>query len=247
MKVIVLAAGFATRLYPLTLNTAKPLLDIAGKPMLTRLLERVLELKGITEVYVVSNEKFYKQFENWRAAFNAPVPVHILNDGTSTDETKLGAIGDMAFAMDQWMEDEEMMVVAGDNLIEFDLVACHEEFKRQRRPMILVREIDDVAAMKRYNEVVVSNDGLVKSFREKPKDPSSSLAAIALYFFLPQVRQKLHEYLNSGGNPDAPGHFIEWLVKQMPVAAMQFHGRWHDIGNLQTLEQARAEYAEMAK
>lgn len=243
MKVIVLAAGFATRLYPLTLHQAKPLLDIAGKPMLTRLLERVLELKGISEIYVVSNERFFSQFEDWAKTFSAPVPIHLLNDGTSTDETKLGAIGDMAFAMDQWMEEEEMMVVAGDNLIEFDLVACHDEFKRQRRSMILVREIDDMVAMKRYNEVVVANDGLVKEFREKPKKPSSNLAAIALYFFLPQVREKLHQYLTSGGNPDAPGYFIEWLVKQMPVTAKKFEGRWFDIGNLETLEQAREEYA----
>lgn len=244
MKVIVLAAGFATRLYPLTIHQPKPLLDIAGKPMLTRLLERVLELPGITEVFVVGNEKFNQQFEAWRNTF-MPITAKltVLNDGSTTDDNKLGAIGDMAFAMDQWEGGEEILVVAGDNLLEFDLARCHREFARQRRPLILVREIADFASMKRYNEVTMGENGTVKHFREKPAEPKSNLAAIALYFFTPEVKPKIREYLGAGGNPDAPGYFIEWLVKQMPVAAVKFEGRWFDIGNLQTLEQARAEYS----
>ncbi|MBI1784250.1 nucleotidyltransferase family protein [Candidatus Sumerlaeota bacterium] len=242
MKAIILAAGFATRLYPLTLNQAKPLLEIGGKPMLTWILEKLLQISAIDEVLVVGNERFRAQFEAWRRGVDPPIPVIILNDGSTTDDNKLGAIGDMAFAMNQIADDPETLIIAGDNLLEFDLRPHYEDFTRDRKPLLLLREIECTAARSRYNEVIVDQAGNVASFREKPPDPKSNLVAICLYFFPPGVKERIRQYLNEGNNPDAPGYFIQWLVGQMPVRAARFQGHWFDIGNLQTLEEARNRY-----
>jgi glucose-1-phosphate thymidylyltransferase len=242
MKALVLCAGFATRLYPLTRNQAKPLLDIGGRPMLSWLMDRLLRIKELDAVYIVGNERFHSQFLSWRDAYPSPVPIHVLNDGSTADENKLGAIGDMAFAM-RHIPDDDLLVVAGDNLLEFDLDPFAREFLRARRPMILVREVDNLAARSRYNEVILDANGAVISFREKPPDPKSNLAAICLYFFPPGIRNRIEDYLTAQNNPDAPGYFIQWLVTQTPVQAMIFEHGWFDIGNLQTLEAARVHYA----
>ena len=247
MKVYALAAGFATRMYPLTLHSPKPLLDIAGKPVLTRLLEKVLGLGGVTEVIVIGNEKFNAPFQEWARNTDLGAPIRVLNDGSTDDSNKLGAIGDIAFALERADPGaEDWLVVAGDNLIEFDLAHVFAEFKRRHRPTLLVRRIADREAQKRYNEVAVDAGGRVLHFTEKPKEPQSDLAAIAFYIYTPEVKAMLREYLAQGGNPDAPGYFIEWLCRRMEVGAVTFEGEWFDIGNLKTLEEARAKYAARA-
>ncbi len=243
MKAVILAAGFATRLHPLTLNQAKPLLEIGAKPMLTWILEKLLAIKAVDEVLVVGNEKFREQFEAWRRSIDPPIPVVILNDGSTTDDNKLGAIGDMGFAMKHIAGEHELLIVAGDNLLEFDLPKYYEMFHRGGRPLLLLREIECTSARSRYNEVMIDEEGNVTSFREKPPDPKSNLVSICLYFFTPEIKAKIGEYLEQGNNPDAPGYFIQWLVKQIPVKAVRFEGGWFDIGNLQTLEEARQRYA----
>lgn len=247
MKVFVLAAGFATRLYPLTLHQPKPLLDIGGKPVLTRLLDRVMKLEGLSEIVIIGNDRFNANYVEWAREFRSHVPVRVLNDGSTTDENKLGAIGDIAFALREVdLAGEDWLVIAGDNLLECDLAAYQKEFKRRGKPMILVRTVADRVAQKRYNEVVLDGEQNIASFKEKPADPVSNLVAIAVYFYPPAIRERFFEYLSSGGNPDAPGFFIEWLVKQTTVCATKFEGHWFDIGNFQTLEEARAAFAPPA-
>jgi len=242
MKAVVLAAGFATRLYPLTENQAKPLLEVGKKPMLTWLLEKLLQIPELDEVIVVGNEKFAEQFQAWRRSVDAKIPIIVLNDGSTDDTNKLGAIGDMGFAMKHIHGEHELLVVAGDNLLEFELPEYYAEFKSGEKPLLLLREIDCTGARSRYNEVMIDEAGNVTSFREKPPDPQSNLVSICLYFFPAQVKGKIGEYLEGGNNPDAPGYFIQWLVEQTPVRAVKFNGGWFDIGNLQTLEEARARY-----
>ncbi len=244
MKAIILAAGFATRLYPLTKNQAKPLLEVGGKPMLTRLVEKIGILKEIDEILVVGNEKFREQFAAWGKSVASRVPIRVLNDGSTDDDNKLGAIGDLAYAMNQIPGECDLLVVGGDNLFEFDLVPYAAEFMRHRCPLLLLRETERSEGQSRYNEVTTDGQGRVTRFREKPADPQTNLMAICLYFFTPEIKVKVALYLAQGNNPDAPGYFIEWLVNESKVRGVKFSGGWFDIGNLQTLEEARARFAQ---
>lgn len=244
MIAIVLAAGFATRLYPLTRDQAKPLLDIAGRPMLSRLMDKIVAIDGLTEVVVVVNGKFASDFESWNRHYESSVPVRILNDGATDDETRLGANRDMKLAFDdidarRQDPGEGFLVAAADNLFEFDLAGFAREFRALKRPLLLLREMERPVPPSRYNEVEIDGEGNVTSFREKPPDPAGTLAALCLYFFSPDARETLGAYLASGGNPDAPGYFVEWLVARRPVAARRIHGLWFDIGNLKMLDEAR--------
>lgn len=243
MKAYLLAAGYATRLQPLTLDTPKPLLDVGGAPILTRILERVCALEGLREVVVIGNRRFAAQFDAWAAAQRCAVPLRVLDDGSTSDADRLGAVGDLAFALRQVPAgDEDWLVVAGDNLLEFDLAALQREFERRRRPLLVLRE-ERQRGPSRYNEVTVDADGTVTRFREKPADRGSPLAAIAVYFFTPEVAGLLRDYLDAGGETDAPGHFVEWLVGRTPVGSARLSGEWFDIGTPETLAAARRRFA----
>lgn len=247
MKALLLAAGFATRMHPLTLTRAKPLLEIGGRPMLTHLVDRLSSIRDIDEFVVVGNGKFAADFEAWRNKVACDRPVRVLNDGSTDDSDKLGAIGDIAFALERVPGDHDWLVVAGDNLFEFDPLPFHELFREHGDPLLLLREIECAGQKSRYNEVKIDEAGVVTSFREKPPDPQSNLVAICFYFLPPALRGWIARYLAEGNNPDAPGYFIQWLARQTRVRATRFHGPWFDIGNLQTLEEARARYGGPAE
>ena len=243
MKAYLLAAGYATRLYPLTKDRPKPLLEIGGEPLLSHILRRVLGLHGLTAVTVIGNHRFHEPLADWARTVDCPVPIDVLDDGSSSDDDKLGASGDLAFALRTSPPGagEDFVVVAGDNWIRFDLAAAQRDFLEQgRRPMILLRELSEVpAGPSPYNEVTTDAEGRVLRLREKPDDPRTALVAIAAYFFPSRVRDLLDHYLVNGGNPDAPGHFIEWLVRHAPVRSHVFDGEWMDIGSPEALEEAR--------
>jgi glucose-1-phosphate thymidylyltransferase len=247
VKAYLLAAGYATRMYPLTRDRAKPLLEVAGAAILTHLLDRVLALDDLSEVIVIANDRFARDFEAWASLRDAPVPVHVLNDGTRSDGAKLGALGDLAFALDAVpVGGEDWLVAAGDNLLAFELGPLQQAFRKtgdgaHREPLLVVRKTTRDGPS-RYNEVVLDESGRVVRFREKPEDPVSDLAAIALYLLPAAAESALRRYLDEGGNPDAPGHFIAWLVEQMPVRAEPLRGEWYDIGSLDGLKYARKHF-----
>ena len=242
MKALLLAAGYATRLYPLTRDCAKPLLEIGGRPMLSHLLDRVAALPGMSEVVVVANHRFIDQFHVWAGGLASGLVVRILDDGSTSDDDKLGAIGDLSFALSEMGDEEDLLVVAGDNLLLFDLEPSWQEYRRRQRPLLLVRDVDP-AVQSRYNEVEVSASGRVTRFREKPKRPRSGKAAICLYFLPPGIASFVRRYLGTGGNTDAPGYFIEWLVAETEVHAVPLGGEWFDVGSLETLQAARGRLA----
>ncbi len=243
VKALLLAAGYATRLYPLTRDRAKPLLEIGGRPILSHILDRVVELPGLTEVLVVSNARFAESFRAWAAGAACPVPIRVLDDGSTSDADKLGATGDLALALREApLAGEDLVVVAGDNLLRFDLRPLHAAFAASRRPTIVVRRVAHAGGPSPYNEVTLAPDGRVLGFREKPADPHTDLVAIALYFFPPEIEGLVRRYLAEGGNPDAPGHFIAWLVRETDVRAVREDGEWWDIGSLESLEAARARF-----
>ena len=245
MKAVILAAGFATRLYPLTLDRAKPLLDVGGRPVLSWLADRILALESVDEVVIVVNGRFHAQFEAWLAGYRANVALHLVNDGAAAQPEQLGALGDLALALES-IEDRgaPLFVAAGDNLVAFDLAPHAARFSADpSRPLLLVREIEGEVPPGRYSEVVLGPDGEVASFREKPSRPRSNLSAVGLYFLPADVREDLEHYMQVESNHDAPGYFLAWLAARRPLAAARLSGGWHDIGNLETLERARADFA----
>lgn len=243
MKAYLLAAGFATRMYPLTRHCAKPLLEVAGAPILSHILARVEALPDLSEIVVVGNHRFADSMQAWSRSVSCRVPLTLLDDGVSEPDQRLGAVGDLAFALDQIPpHGEDWLVVAGDNLLGFDLLPIYRLFGQEKKPLLIVRRNEHGPGPSSYNEVTLDASGRVLRFREKPDDPVSPLSAIALYFLPAGGETLLQQYLADGGNPDAPGFFMSWLVSVRPVAACPVPGAWFDIGSLESLEEARANF-----
>jgi glucose-1-phosphate thymidylyltransferase len=241
MNALILAAGYATRLYPLTLNKAKPLLDIAGKPMIAWVVENLRGVAGIETIYIVTNAKFFADFETWAKDYqskNRNFPFKVINDGSTTDENKLGAIGDINLVLTRENAAEsDLLVIAGDNLFRESL-AGFLNYAGKTEATVGVHRVDDDEAIKKYGVVTVDADGVITHFEEKPKEPKSNLAAIALYFYSKNVLPLFTTYIAAGNNPDQPGLFLQWLYPRKPVNTFQITGQWLDIGSKETLEEA---------
>jgi glucose-1-phosphate thymidylyltransferase len=241
MNVLILAAGYATRLYPLTLNKAKPLLDVAGKPMVEWVVENLRGVGEIETIYIVTNAKFFADFETWAKNFQNANPqfrFKVINDGSTTDDNKLGAIGDINLLLTrESVVDSDLLVIAGDNLFRESL-AGFIDYAGKTEATVGVHQVTDSQAIKKYGVVTVDADGVITHFEEKPKEPKSSLAAIALYFYSKKVLPLFTTYIAAGNNADQPGLFLQWLYPRKPVNTFQITGQWLDIGSKETLEEA---------
>jgi glucose-1-phosphate thymidylyltransferase len=231
-------------MYPLTLNKAKPLLLIAGRPAIEHIIERIEEIEEINEILVVTNEKFFTQFEDWRRQIKAKKPIKILNDRSLTEHDRLGAIGDMDFAIKAEKIVDDLLVVAGDNLFELGLREF-VNFAQHRIPAssIGLYNLKDKEAVKRYSEVRLGAGDQVVEFIEKPASPTSTLVAKCIYFFPQNKLHLLSEYINSGGTTDAPGHYIGWLCQKDKVYGFTFCGKWYDIGDQEIYQKANKDFA----
>ena len=236
MKAIVLAAGYATRLRPLTENVAKPLLPLAGRPMLDYLVDAI-RAAGVEEVHVVTNSRFAHDFERWAAGRDGVV-VH--DDGTSTNEDRLGAIGDIQFTVARGgLERDDLLVVAGDNLFDFDLRELIEFWRTKRDgSAIAVREVSDRELLRQYSVLDVDAGDRVTSFVEKPEEPEGTLAGVAIYVLHRDHVPLVDRYLAEGNVPDQPGRFFAWLSARAPLYAYRFSGDWLDIGDREQLLEA---------
>lgn len=243
MRAVFLAAGFATRLMPLTANCAKPLLEVGGEPMLTRLLRQVEATGEVREAVVVINARFHDDFERWRERLETSIDVALVNDGATADENRLGAVADLELALNRAPfsgSASGWLVLAGDNLLDFGLGPYVDRFRSSGRAQLIVRETEIPGPPHKYNEVRLDDAGRVLSFREKPERSETGTAAIAVYVLPPELPQLVGEHLASGGERDAPGHLIEGLVARVPFEASPIGGRWFDIGDRADLEAARA-------
>jgi glucose-1-phosphate thymidylyltransferase len=234
MKALVLAAGYATRLYPLTLDRPKALLEVGGRPMLDHVLERLEEM-GVDETIVVTNAKFTPHFQEWASGRDG---VRIVNDGTTSNDDRLGAIGDIGFVLDQTGLEDDLVVVAGDNLFGEDLSGFPAYGGEVDAPVLAVHDVGDLSLMREYNQVDVDDEGRIVFFEEKPEEARSTLAGVALYFYPQHSLPLIREYLNGGNNPDQPGRLIEWLYPRTSVYTWRLPGRWYDIGSAETLAEA---------
>jgi glucose-1-phosphate thymidylyltransferase len=234
MKALVLAAGYATRLYPLTLDRPKALLEVGGRPMLDHVLERLQEM-GVDETIVVTNAKFTPHFEEWAAGRDG---VRIVNDGTTSNDDRLGAIGDIGFVLDETGLDDDLVVVAGDNLFGEDVSGFPAYGRQVDAPVLAVHDVGDLSRMSEYNQVDVDEEGRIVFFEEKPEDARSTLAGVALYFYPRGTLPLIREYLDAKNNPDQPGRLIEWLYPRTSVYTWRLPGQWYDIGSAETLAEA---------
>lgn len=244
LRAVFLAAGFATRLYPLTLHRAKPLLEVGGAPLLTRILRQVERAGAVEDGVVVSNARFHADFVAWAQGVGARLPLRVVDDGAMANETRLGAVRDLALALASASEHppsalppDGYLVLACDNFFEFDLGRLVAKFAAGGRGQLIVREVPQPVPPGKYSEVLLADDAVAR-FREKPQDPQSNLSAIAVYLLPRELPALVRSYLDGGGNPDAPGHLLAWLSTRLPLQATRLDGRWLDIGSAEDLAAA---------
>jgi glucose-1-phosphate thymidylyltransferase len=236
MKALILAAGYATRLRPLTDRYPKELLPLAGRPIVDMILDKVAEVSAVDEIHLVTNASKAPMFAEWSPSHD----VKIHNDGTTSNDDRLGAIGDIAFVVDRegW-DAEDRLVVAGDNLFDFslvDFVAFWSE--REGASAIALYEHPDRELLSQYGIVEVDPDGRLVNFVEKPEQPPSNLVSTATYIYGRAHVPLLHAYAADAQPMDAPGNFIAWLYKRAPVYGYRFGGEWLDIGDQTQLLEA---------
>jgi glucose-1-phosphate thymidylyltransferase len=240
MKAIILAAGYATRLRPLTDTIAKPLLPIAGRPLIDYLCDKIDDVQEVDALHLVTNARFAESFRRWAAARRGRLVPVVHDDGTTSNETRLGAIGDIQFTIERaGLAAQDLLVAAGDNLFDFSL-ADFVAFWRAKGDgsCIAVYECPDPALVPQYSVVELDANDRVVSFVEKPAQPQSNLVGIATYIYAAEHAALIPTYLHEGNSPDAPGNFIAWLHRRAPVYGYRFHGEWIDIGNHQQLLEA---------
>ena len=244
MKAIVLAAGYATRLRPLTDRIPKQLLPVGGRPMMDWLVDKLAEVDEIDAIHVVTNARFAADFERW--AEGRDVVVH--DDGTRTNDDRLGAIGDVRFTIERaGLEDDDLLVIAGDNLFDFSLGDYVSWWRGKGvASAVAVYDVRDRELAKQMGIVALDGDQHVVSFVEKPDDPASTLAATAAYIYHREHVPLVARYLDGGNPPDQPGRFIAWLQEREPVHGYRFEGEWYDVGSHEQLLEADNRLRERA-
>lgn len=245
MKCLILAAGYATRLYPLTENFPKPLLKVGDKTILDWLVDDISSskfetLSSVEQYAIISNHKFASHFEEW--ASTRPEEIVVVDDGTSTNETRLGAVRDIQFAIDSLDLDDDLLVIAGDNVLDFSLERFIK-YAREKGTSCIMRYYEpDEKRLRKSGIVEVDDNGLILSMEEKPAEPKSHWCCPPFYFYTRSDARKVAQAIASGCNVDAPGSFIAWLAAISPVHAMEMPGHRFDIGNLASYEQVCSTY-----
>jgi glucose-1-phosphate thymidylyltransferase len=229
VKALILAAGYATRLQPLTDTIPKQLLPVGGRPMVDWILDKIAETSA-DEVHLVTNARFASDFERW--ADDKDVQIH--NDGTTSNDDRLGAIGDIHFVG----LDDDLLVIAGDNLFDYSLADYEAYWRAKDGSAVAVLDVRDPELAKKYGVVEVDENDRILDFIEKPEHPPTTLCATATYFYHRDHVRLVSTYLDEGNPPDQPGNLVAWLHKREPVYAYRFDGSWYDIGDRQQLLEA---------
>jgi len=240
MKCLILAAGYATRLYPLTENFPKPLLDVNGKTILDWLVDDIDSLGEVDEYVVISNHKFAHHFDAW--AEGKAQKITVVDDGTDTNETRLGAVCDIQFAIEKLSLDDDMLVIAGDNVLDFSLTKFIE-YAREKNSSCIMRYYEpELKKLQKSGVVTVDESDLVLGMTEKSPTPASNWCCPPFYFYTKADARLVKEGIAEGCGTDAPGSYIAWLCKKTAVHAMEMPGKRYDIGSLESYEQVKKDY-----
>jgi len=244
MKILFLAAGYGTRLYPLIVDTPKALLPIAKKPIMAHTLDRLAGVKDITEIILVTNNKFKPHLTEWAGKhrdFSAPMVV--INDGTTTPEDRLGSVGDIDFVLNNHIVEDDLLVIGGDNIFDFNLDSF-VSFALAHKPAVTIGLYDigpDEDASK-FGVVQIDHDQRIISFEEKPRHPRSSLIAMCFYFLPKNTLGCIKDYIAECQKTDKAGDYIRWLVENKEVYGFSFHGKWYDIGSIESYHEAEKQF-----
>ena len=238
MTSIILAAGYATRMYPLTLNYPKPLLEVGGKKIIDWLIED-LEKAGVERTVVVSNHKFISQFQAWAEGREN---ITVLDDGSEDNDHRLGAVKDIEFAIEKANSDDDIVVLAGDNVLNFSLSSFIEYGRKRKTSCIMRHEEKDENKLRKTGVIEIDEDELVLNMEEKPKEPKSNWAVPPFYYYTKEDKDLIKEGIASGCGTDAPGSFVSWLVKTRPVHAYRMIGERFDVGSIEGYEKIKKEY-----
>lgn len=245
MICVVLAAGYATRLYPLTENFPKPLLAVADKPILNWLLDDLDTRKEISEYVVISNHKFIKHFEDWKEKQSYSKPIKLLDDGSIDNEHRLGAVKDIQFAIDELNLDEDLLIIAGDNILDFSFDAFIEFANDKGASCVMCHEENDLKKQQKTAIIVKDENDLIVSYEEKPKEPKGNLAVPPFYYYSAEDAKQIAVAIEGGCNTDAPGSFAAWLSKQTLVYAWTMSGKRYDIGDMKSYELAQSVFSNL--
>ena len=242
MKCVILAAGYATRLYPLTENFPKPLLEVAGKPILDWLIDDMAQTGMVEEYIVISNHKFAHIFEEWAGEKVKELKITVIDDGTTSNENRLGAVKDIQFAIEQLQLDDDLLVMAGDNLLDFSLGDFIRYGKAKNATCVMRYYEADEARLHKTGVAEVAEDDRLMAMEEKPANPKSHWCVPAFYYYTREDSHLIKKGIESGCGTDAPGSFIAWLCGQTKVYAWEMPGRRYDIGNLESYEEVKIKF-----
>ncbi len=240
MKCLILAAGYATRLYPLTENFPKPLLPVGGRPILDWLIDDTGSAGVIDEYIVISNHRYYQHFSEW--ASGLPYAITVIDDGTTSNETRLGAVRDIQFAIEKQKINDDLLVIAGDNVLDFSLTTFISYALDKGTSCIMRYYEPSREKLKKCGVVSVDDDDLVTDMTEKPAEPASNWCCPPFYYIANNDLKRVGEAISSDCGVDAPGSFLAWLQGVSPVHAMQMPGSRFDVGNIESYERIKITY-----
>lgn len=242
MKAILPAAGYATRMYPLTENFPKSLLRIDGRPVIEYPISKIQKSGCVDEVIIVTNDRYYERFLEWQRGFSSALEIRVINDKTKCNEERIGSVGDIALALEQGNVSEDFLVVNPDNLFTFDLGRMYRDFQKRRKSVIALFDVGTIEQAKKLGNPVTNSDCKVISFKEKNPDAGSTICTIGIYFFTQEIRDRIFEYLRECScDKDRFGSFIEWLHRKEDLYGHLYNGnnRWFDIGSRESYEKAK--------
>lgn len=247
MKCVILAAGYATRLYPLTENFPKPLLEVQGKPILDWLIDDMAQTGMVDEFIIISNHKFASIFEEWadhrvNNDVENSIKITVVDDGTTSNENRLGAVKDIQFAIEQLQLDDDLLVMAGDNLLDFSLADFIRYGKKKNTTCVMRYYEGNETRLHKTGVIEVDETDCILSFEEKPAQPKSNWCVPAFYYYTREDSHLVKKGIESGCSTDAPGSFIAWLCQQTKVYAWEMPGKRYDIGNLESYEEVKRNY-----
>lgn len=245
MKVLILAAGYGTRLASIAANTPKPLLPVSNRPLMNYIVDKLPGLPGLNELLIVSNEKFYTNFVEWAKNMQNkfPVPIRVVNDGTTDPENRLGSVGDIDFTIKELNISDDLFVLGGDNLFDYqlnDFVAFAS--KKRSAVTIGLYDIHNLKEATMYGVVEIDEQGKMLSFEEKPAQPKSTLISMCCYYFPKETLTYLAAYKKNSGKMDKAGQYIQWLSEEKEVCGFKFFGKWYDIGSVESYKDAQEKF-----
>lgn len=242
MKCIILAAGYATRLYPLTKNFPKPLLKVKDKTIIDWLIDDITLSNKIDEFIIISNHKYIDAFKKWNEQKTSSVKITLLDDGTTDNENRKGAVADIQFAIDELKLDDDLLIVAGDNVLDFSLTMFIKYFDEKKSTCIMRYYEENIENLKKSATVKIDENDIVTEMIEKPNIPTSNWCCPAFYIYVKEDVKKVKEALEDGCSKDAPGSYISWLYDKSKVYSMKMPGKRYDIGTLESYDKVNKEY-----